>query len=90
LGKRFNELFMNARRIPRISVREALRRERHGLVDSKAEVNSEGSSDSSPRDGGDNDSPPQDGERPTGGNNRRTVGEKRNSQRRKAKAKRKG
>jgi len=90
LGKRFNEEFMYAKRIPRVSLKEALRREKRGLMDSKTEANSEGGSSTNPRDGGSDDSPLQDGQEPTRGNNRRTVGKKRNPKRGKAKAKRAG
>ena len=92
MGKRFNELFMNARRIPKVSIKQAMRqwREQRGLMDSKTEVSSEGSSSTDSRDGGSDDSPIQDGEKPVRGSNRLATGKKRNSQRAKSKNKRTG
>ena len=88
MGKRFNEELMYAKRIPRVSLKEALRREKRGLMDSKTEANSEGGSSTNPRDGGSNDSPLQDGKKPIRGSNRLAARKKRNSQRGKAKDKR--
>ena len=86
MGQRFNEELMTLRRWPKLTVREAMRkwRENHGLMDSKAEVSTEGSSPAR----GDDDTPTQDGEEPARGNNRLAVGEKRNTKRRKTKGKR--
>ena len=89
MGRRFNEELMNLRRIPKLTVKESMRqwRENRGLVDSKTDTNSEGSSIADTGNGGSSDSPIQDGEKPVGGSDRLAVRAKRNPKRGKVKNK---